>query len=128
MLFIKSPYLNEAVLTVKELFLYLEKIKDIVSTELPFKNKNAFLIIQTKDIRINNFLEPVAKHIVDTLKYEGLKLKEIIIVSIENRRAFYKNQNSDSNLDITHEYLLVYEYVRTLLNPCWQNESYHVLM
>lgn len=106
LLFIKSPFLNNnpSYSSVEQ---YLKEIKEIVNQELPNINKGGFLVIQTQDIRINGYIESLAKRIVDMLTFNNLWLKEIIIVTKE--RVNSKTLPLESYLKIDHQYLIVYE-------------------
>ncbi len=107
LLFIKSPFLsnNPSHSNVEH---YLKKIKEIVNRELLNISKGGFLAIQTQDARIDGYVEPLAKRLVDMLTFDNLWLKEIVVVTQDNR-ANSINQNSRDYLKITHQYLIIYE-------------------
>jgi len=106
LLFIKSPFLssNPSHSNVEK---YLKETKEIVNQELPNISKGGFLVIQTQDVRIDGYVEPLAKRLVDMLTFDNLWLKEIVVVTQEwaNSSAL----NSTEYLKIVHQYLLVYE-------------------
>ncbi len=104
--FIKSPFLNNNP-SRSNIEYYLKEIEKIVGQSLPIISKNGFLVIQTQDIRIDGYIEPLAKRVVDILTYDNLWLKEIVVVTQEGRNS--KTQYSGEYLKITHQYLLVYE-------------------
>ncbi len=106
LLFIKSPFLNNN-LSRSNIEYYLKEIKKIVGQRIPIISKNGFLVIQTQDIRIDGYIEPLAKRLVDILTYDNLWLKEIVVVTSEGNNS--KSQHSEEYLRITHQYLLVYE-------------------
>jgi len=106
LLFIKSPFLNNAP-SRSDIEHYLRKTKEIVNQELPNLNKGGFLVIQTQDTRIDGYIEPLGKRIVDMLTHDNLWLKEIVVVTQEGTNS--NTQNSGDCLKITHQYLLVYE-------------------
>ncbi len=106
LLFIKSPFLNNAS-SLSNIEHYLQKIKEVVNQELPNINNGGFIVIQTKDVRINGYIEPLGKKIVDTLIDDNLWLKEIVVVTQEGLNS--KTQSSEEHLKIIHQYLLVYE-------------------
>jgi len=106
LLFIKSPFLNNK-LSQSHVDYYLGKIREIAAEESPNLSKGGFLVIQTKDIRIDGYIEPIAKRIVDILTYNNLWLKEIIVVTREGSNL--KAQKAKHYLRIVHQYLLVYE-------------------
>ncbi len=103
--FIKSPFLNNSPSrSIIEYF--LKKIEEIVRQYLSIISKSGFLVIQTQDVRIDGFIEPLAKRIVDMFS-DDLWLKEIVIVTPEG--AVLNKQDSKEYLKIVHQYLLVYE-------------------
>jgi len=106
LLFIKSPFLssNPSNLNVEQ---YLKETKEIVNRELPSINKSGFLVIQTQDVRVNRYIEPLAKRLVDMLTFDNLWLKEIVVVTQEG--ANLSPLSSTEYLRIVHQYLLVYE-------------------
>jgi len=106
LLFIKSPFLssNPSHSNVEH---YLKEIKEIVNRELPDISKGGFLVIQTQDARIDGYVEPLAKRLVDMLTFDNLWLKEIVVVTQDEANSI--NQNSRDYLKITHQYLIIYE-------------------
>lgn len=106
LLFIKSPFLNNN-LSHSNIDFYLQKTKEIVNQELSTITKDGFIVIQTQDVRIDGYIEPLAKRVVDMLAIDNLWLKEIIVVTQEGSNS--KVQNSRDYLKIAHQYLLVYE-------------------
>ena len=90
--------------------LCLQKTKEIVSRELPEIDDDGSIVIQTQDLRIDGYIEPMAKRVVDMLSLDNLRLKEVIIVVPEGLDS--KTQISDDYLEIVHQYLLVYEVAR----------------
>ena len=106
LLFIKSPFLASNP-SRAEVECYLQRIKETITYELPRVIAGGFVVIQTQDVRIGDYLEPVAKRLVDSMSLDDLWLKEIIVVA-------YETQNSDCqtlerHLRINHQYLIVYE-------------------
>jgi hypothetical protein len=108
LLFIKAPFLNinPSRLNIEH---YLNEIKEIVNSELHNINKGGFLILQTQDIRIDGYLEPIAKKIVNAINLNELWLKEIVIVTQENNERSSNFSYSSESLKINHQYLLIYE-------------------
>jgi len=106
LLFIKSPFLGNASFS-SEIEIYLKEIKNTITQQLPNLTRDGFLVIQTRDVRIDGYIEPLAKKIVDLLENENLWLKEIVILTQEetNSNPFY----STEYLKIIHQYLLIYE-------------------
>ena len=105
LVFIKFPFLKENP-SHSDAEHYLNEIKNIVDEELPNIKKDGFLVIQTQDVRINGYIEPLAMRIMDVLSDKNLWLKEIVIVTKEENSF---TQNAGDYLKITHQYLLVYE-------------------
>jgi DNA modification methylase len=106
LLFIKSSFLsnNPSRSTIED---YLRWMKEIVKQYLSNISKDGFLAIQTQDIRIDGYVDPLAKKILDTLTLDNLWLKEIVVVTKEQA-----NLNTHSPIDclkIAHQYLLIYE-------------------
>ena len=106
LLFIKSPFLNNN-FSPSNIEFYLQKMKEIVNRELPIITNNSFIVIQTQDVRIDGYVEPLAKRVVDMLSFDSLWLKEIVFVTQEGINL--NTQNLRDYLEIVHQYLLVYE-------------------
>ncbi len=106
LLFIKAPFLSDNP-SRSNMEHYLKETKAVVNRELPNINKGGFLAIQTQDVRIDGYIEPLAKRVVDMLTLDDLWLNEIIVVTQEEANS--NTQNSGDYLKITHQYLLVYE-------------------
>ncbi|MCD6492880.1 MAG: hypothetical protein J7K36_03640 [Archaeoglobaceae archaeon] len=106
LLFIKSPFLNSNP-SCSCIEYYLKETKEIVNRELPNINKDGFIVIQTQDVRIDRYVEPLAKRLVDELIHDNLWLKEIVVVTQDGANSPLKN--SGDYLKIVHQYLLVYE-------------------
>lgn len=106
LLFIKSPFLSSSP-SQSDVEFYLQEIKEIPRRELPNINKGGFLAIQTQDVRINGYIEPIAKKIVDMVSSNSLWLKEIVVITQEELNSEVQTQSK--YLEITHQYLLVYE-------------------
>jgi len=106
LLFIKSPFLsnNPSYSNIED---YLKEIQKIVEQDLPNISKDGFLVIQTQDVRIDGYIEPLAKRLVGILTLDNLWLKEIVIITKEERNLEVQTQSD--YLKINHQYLLVYE-------------------
>ncbi len=89
---------------------YLKEIKEIVRQNLCQITNGGFIVIQTQDVRINGYIEPLAKKIIDALTTSALWLKEIIVVIQKEQNS--ELQTSSGHLKINHQYLLVYEIKR----------------
>jgi len=107
LLFIKTPFLSDNSSYFNIVEKYLKEIKEIVNREFSSINQGGFLVIQTQDVKIDGYLEPIAKRIVDMLTLNNLWLKEIVIVTKEEANS--KIHYSNGYLEISHQYLLVYE-------------------
>jgi len=106
LLFIKSPFLNNNT-SYSRIENYLKEIKSIITQKLPNINKDGFLVVQTQDVRINGYIEPLAKRMLDMLTLDNLWLKEIVVVTQEGTNL--NSINPPGYLKIAHQYLLVYE-------------------
>ena len=71
---------------------------------MPTISEGGFIVIQTQDVRIGEYVEPLAKRVVDMLAPDNLSLKEIIVVTQQNQKL----QATSEYLKINHQYLLVY--------------------
>lgn len=112
LLFIKASFLNEfEILDLSEIEGYLKELKRAINSELPNLSEGAFLVIQTRDIRVGRYVEPLAKKVLDMITEEELMLKEIVIVTYENADKLIENDNSEF-LENVHQYLLIYEVKR----------------
>lgn len=106
LVYIKSPILGDTV-SASEIESYMNEVEDIVQKELSSLNKKGSLVIETKDVRADDYLKPLARQIVDSLKHDNLRLKEIVVVTPEERESEIQTQSK--YLKIIHQYLLVYE-------------------
>jgi DNA modification methylase len=106
LLFIKLPFLDNSP-SRSSAECYLKEIRKIVAQRLPNISKDGFLVVQTQDVRIDGYIEPLAKRLVDMLMLDNLWLKEIIVVTQEGVNS--KIRAPGDYLKITHKYLLVYE-------------------
>lgn len=106
LLYIKSPFLSNNP-SHANIEYYLKEAEKIIDQDLPNISKDGFLVIQTQDVRIDGYIEPLAKRVIDMLSLDNLWLKEIIVVTQEGPNL--KIQNSRDYLKKDHQYLLVYE-------------------
>ncbi|MCK4352326.1 50S ribosomal protein L11 methyltransferase [candidate division WOR-3 bacterium] len=106
LLFIKSPFLNNNS-SPSNIEFYLQKMKEIVNRELLTITNDGFIVIQTQDVKIDGYVEPLGKRVVDMLTFDNLWLKEIVFVTQEGANS--NIQNSGDYLKIIHQYILVYE-------------------
>ncbi len=107
LLFIKSPLLSKKP-SQEILENYLQQIEKIVDRELP-RMEEGFAVIQTQDVRINGYIEPMAKRVVDMLSADRLLIKEIILVTSEKEKL--QSREEQGYLNINHQYLLVYTVI-----------------
>jgi DNA modification methylase len=111
LLFIKSSFLSDNPLRL-DIESYLRKMQIIIERELPRIIKGGFLVIQTQDTRINGYIEPLAKRIVDSITSDDLWLKEIVVVTQTDKgQDSAKDMPLTGGLRITHQYLVIYEKV-----------------
>lgn len=109
LLFIKSPFLKDN-LCYSDIEHYLKKMREVIELGVPTIDTGGFLVVQTQDARIDGYVEPLAKRVVDLVTFKDLWLKEIVVVTPEKKES--EVQASSDNLEITHQYLMVYEVVR----------------
>jgi len=109
LLFIKSPFLDKSP-SRGSIENYLEQTKELIGRGLPKITDGGFVVIQTQDVRVSGYIEPLAKRLVDTLAFGSLWLKEIVVVT--QGEGSYLVQSTNGSLNITHQYLLVYEVKR----------------
>ncbi len=109
LLFIKSSILEDGEKYQINANLYIDKLQEILKKEVPYINKGGYFIIQTKDVRSGDYIEPFAKHIVDSIHFPDFLLKEIVVVTREKPIDTIRNWNLNENLKIIHKYLLIYE-------------------
>jgi DNA modification methylase len=112
LLFIKSLFSEDNSLQV-DIDNYLQKMKDTIDRELPSIVNKGFVVIQTEDIRLDEYIKPLAKRIVDSIINKKLWLKEIIMITKKRPEGISIScQNSKNYLKIDHQYLLVYKVVK----------------
>ncbi|HPU92985.1 MAG TPA: DNA methyltransferase [Candidatus Saccharicenans sp.] len=88
---------------------YLERLQSLSFEIQPSLRSGGYLAIETRDLRREQHLIPMAKLIVDLLRDEAWWLKEIIVVTeADGQKKFVQGGNLDF-LDIMHSYILVYE-------------------
>lgn len=109
LLFIKSPFLTDSP-SGSDIESYLRQTNEIVGQELSRITAGGFIVIQTQDVRINGYVEPLAKKLVDVLPPGHLWLKEIVVVTQEKQNS--EIQTESEYFKISHQYLLVYEVTR----------------
>lgn len=109
LLYIKSPFLNDNP-SREDIGFYLNELKEVVQRETPNVNKGGFLAIQTRDARISGYVEPLGKRILDTLVFDNLWLKEIVIVTPDEQAE--NTDGGNGELKTTHQYLLVYDVLK----------------
>jgi len=108
LLFIKSPFLKNGS-SRENIKYYLQKINEFIKQDL--LEKGGYLVIQTQDVRINGYIEPMAKRLIEILEVDNLWLKEIIIVTKNGMGSEFQNSRRE-HLKIDHQYLLVYEVTK----------------
>ncbi len=110
LLFIKSSFLKEKKDISLNIRLYINKLQEILKSEIPYIETGGYFIVQTRDIRSGEYIEPLAKYIFESFNFSDFSLKEIVVVTTENdKNIAYK---SETKLNITHEYLLIYKRIR----------------
>ncbi len=110
LLFIKMPFLLDKTFSNADMELHLSGLKETIQQESVHLENGGYCAIQTKDIRVGDYVEPTAKKIVDILSSnKNLHLKEIIIVTNESNGHLAEKYKMDG-LKINHQYLLVYDF------------------
>ncbi len=87
-----------------------QEIQNIISKKLSEISAGDFVVIRIKDFKINGYTQPMAKKIIENIKIDNLKLKEIIVANSESENLKYQNLENNE-LKNTHQYLLVYEKI-----------------
>ena len=108
LLLIKAPFLNNSPsrTMIED---YLHQLRESVEQITPKIDNGGFLVVQTRDVRINGYVEPLGKRVVDLLEnHNTLWLKEIVVVTSEEQGG---GLTGDGDLEISHQYLLVYEVI-----------------
>ena len=109
LLFIKSPFLGYNP-SKSDIECFLKEIKNVVQQKLSALNIGGFLAIQVRDVRMNGYIEPIGKKIVDLLTFNNLWLKEIVVVTEQEQKLKNMTEGNES-LRIVHQYLLIYEVI-----------------
>ena len=111
LLFVKSSFGDTPSRSRVEV--YLRGLEEVIARETPTIREDGFIVIQTRDVRIDEYVEPLAKRIVDSILNTDLMLKEIVVVTQGNScREFANSKQENGHLKIAHQYLLVYAKVR----------------
>ena len=93
--------------------LYLQEINEIVNQKLKTITNDGFIAIQTQDIRVDGYVEPLVKKIIDMFTQDDLWLKEIVMVTKEGANGLnLNNQNLKDHLKIAHQYILIYKVIK----------------
>ena len=106
LLFIKSPCLDEAE-SQDAVHSYENEVHRFAKNNINRVKAGGFLVVQTRDVRIGGYVEAVAKKLVDILRSENLWLKEIVVLTSNGVKP--GPEASGEDLDIVHQYLLVFE-------------------
>jgi SAM-dependent methyltransferase len=106
LLFIKSPCLEQTK-SQGTVHSYEKEVHRFTKNNINRVKAGGFLVVQTRDVRIGDYVEPVAKKLVDFLRSENLWLKEIIVLTSNGMKPGHETNSED--LDIVHQYLLVFE-------------------
>lgn len=106
LLFIKSTILNDINIPNFDEKIYLDKILYVLKKETPSIEAGGYFVVQTKDIRSNGYVKPLAKYLFDIINFSDFLLKEIVIVTKEKNSCLV---HDDEYLEIVHDYLLIYK-------------------
>lgn len=95
--------------SIKDISSYRFSLKSAVDEINNFLVPDGSLVIDTKDIRINDLIHPMGLNVLEDMSSnDNYKIKEIIVVTSNNKENnINKTKNSDQ-LDIIHRYLLVF--------------------
>ncbi len=92
---------------------YLGAVKKIVEEARSFLAPEGFLVIDTKDVRINGLVHPTGVSIMEEMStFNEFKIKEIVIVTPDNKENSAKTPSGNKNLEIIHRYLLIFTLKR----------------
>lgn len=120
LIYLKSSCLNRGLMSENEIETYLKNVNQLISIISKTVNDEGYLVIQTMDVRVDGYIEPMAKRIVDTVKISELSLREILVVA---ERDFNKSQGKlNKSLDIIHRYLIVYKVSHRSKNKVIKSE------
>lgn len=109
LLFVKSSCLDEKEeYSNQDVASYIEQLKNLLQNELPFINNDGYYAVQTRDIKVGEYIEPLAKRIVDSIAFPDFLLKEVVVVTTDNYKDSLK-KDKVSKLYIRHQYLLIYK-------------------
>ncbi|MBC8273983.1 MAG: methyltransferase domain-containing protein [Chloroflexi bacterium] len=106
LLFMKSPSLGKAE-RKDALRSYEDEVYRFVRNNINRVKTGGFLVVQTRDVRIGGCVEAVAKRLIDILRSKNLWLKEIVVLTSDGVQK--KLEKSGEDLDIVHQYLLIFE-------------------
>lgn len=113
LLFIKSPFLANSP-SHSDVEKYVKEIGEVITQNLSPIQDGGFIVIQTQDVRIDGYVEPLAKRLVDSTISNNLWLKEIVVVIPERRDS--EIQTPNGYLKTSHQYLLVYKKTKEAKN------------
>jgi len=103
LIYIRWPQHDE--MTEPRFMIYRSAMKKVAEQITDVLCQDGFLVIEAKDFRSRGILWPAALILNEDVEaYQGLSLKEIIIVVPEE----LQRDDSDTDLEIIHRYLLVY--------------------
>ncbi len=90
-------------------FGYRKTIQEIAEQASEFLLPNDFFVVDTKDVRINGVLQPMALLLWDDLSRNNkFSIKEVVIVVPENLSEENSFESSSEYLHIVHRYLLIF--------------------
>lgn len=97
-------------LLISDIEKYLKGLKNLILENINLIETSGFIAIQTKDIRIDGYVEPLAKRIASVLEQlDKIRLKEIIILTTDKDMNNENLKETKQCLEITHQYLLIYQ-------------------
>lgn len=92
---------------------YLRAVKEIAVEASAFLAAEGFLVIDTRDIRINGLVFPMGVTLLEQISpLSEFEIKEIVIVTPDGKENSLKTSMSNKNLEIVHRYLLIFTLKR----------------
>jgi len=113
LLWIKSSLLSEGYLQYNHVD-YLAALKETITRFKSLLISDGYLVLETRDVRVHEYLVPMAKLIIDLINDQDLWLKEIVVVTSNGKENAYEHSlpsANHGNLSIVHSYIIVYKKI-----------------
>ncbi|MGQ9801539.1 MAG: TRM11 family SAM-dependent methyltransferase [Candidatus Saccharicenans sp.] len=111
LLWIKSSLLSKGYFPYKH-DEYLLALKETIAQFKNLLRIEGYLAVETRDIRAQDHLIPMAKLIVDLINDQDLRLKEIVVVTSNDEEKAHDNNmvfENPGNLSLVHSYVIIYK-------------------